>query len=408
MTAEEPADDLRPYWTAAKRVEQDLRKRVASGAWGAGAILPGRRQMAAEYGIDVNTLQRAMKPLIAEKLLRVDIGRGTFIDAKPHHESRIESSKAWKGKTSTGRPVTLGILSGQTLDAMDIKHDTDVWDYIIVHGIESEFSAHVDMHSRYCSLLSTGQASISIDNGISSLLEAGADVLAVILPQEPIDTEAVVDALRNSGVPSVLLSFHALSLPISQVSYDSRFAGHQAAQHLLRQGYRDLLFFSPFRAAWVLDRIAGAGDAVHLEGMTADSLSISTRDETLDPARCDQETVALKAAAHWMHDLPVAAGLGRMGVIAANDYVAAGFMRAASGHGWEAGIDYGIVGFDDRPWARALGLTSLHPPIEGMGREAARLLMNALAGEPMPMQVCLRSHLIPRKSSRPVALSKKR
>ena len=140
--------------------------------------------------------------------------------------------------------------------------------------------------------------------------------------------------------------------------------------------------------------------AMALAGLPPQALAVSPTDPSFDLLREDQEEFAWKAAQNWLPELPLTRDSGAIGVIAGNDFVASGFMRAAADRGWSAGKDYGIVGFDDRPWARAIGLTSLHPPIEEMGREAARQLIRALAGEEIPMQVRLRSHLMPRKSSR--------
>ena len=47
----------------------------------------------------------------------------------------------------------------------------------------------------------------------------------------------------------------------------------------------------------------------------------------------------------------------------------------------------------------SLGLTTVRPPLEALGEEAARLLLRALNGETANMQICLRSHLIPRLST---------
>ena len=96
----------------------------------------------------------------------------------------------------------------------------------------------------------------------------------------------------------------------------------------------------------------------------------------------------------------LADGLPEQGVIAANDFLALAFRRAASEIGLASGQDYALVGFDDLPEARAAGLTSLHPPLEELGQEAGRLVQRALSGNHAPIQICLTSHLTSRPSSR--------
>ena len=53
------------------------------------------------------------------------------------------------------------------------------------------------------------------------------------------------------------------------------------------------------------------------------------------------------------------------GIIGISDGVALGVMESASERGLKAGLDFAILGFDDDPEARAMGLTSLRPPCRG-------------------------------------------
>ena len=87
------------------------------------------------------------------------------------------------------------------------------------------------------------------------------------------------------------------------------------------------------------------------------------------------------------------------GIIAGNDHGALAFMEAARTLGKVAGRDYGLIGFDDLPQSRSAGLTTLRPPVESMGEEAARLVLRWMGGDRTETQVRLRSHLIARTST---------
>jgi LacI family transcriptional regulator len=87
------------------------------------------------------------------------------------------------------------------------------------------------------------------------------------------------------------------------------------------------------------------------------------------------------------------------GVIAPNDAAGEAFMEAAEQHGLIAGRDYGIVGFDDQ--ARETGLTSLRPPLQALGEEAARIVVRLLRGQNAPARVALHHQIMPRASTRP-------
>ncbi len=77
----------------------------------------------------------------------------------------------------------------------------------------------------------------------------------------------------------------------------------------------------------------------------------------------------------------------RTGVVAPNDDIALGFMAAAQERGFEAGRDYGIIGFDD--CHREAHLTSLRLPLEQLGKEAAALVLRQLRGETVPLRIAL-------------------
>jgi LacI family transcriptional regulator len=69
-------------------------------------------------------------------------------------------------------------------------------------------------------------------------------------------------------------------------------------------------------------------------------------------------------------------------VICSNDTVAIGAFNAARAAGKEIPRDVSLVGFDDLPMAawEVFQLTTVHQPIEGMARTAARLLIERIEG----------------------------
>ncbi|MFJ5923546.1 GntR family transcriptional regulator [Kitasatospora sp. NPDC092948] len=61
------------------RIADHLRRRVADGEWAIGERLPSRAQLAVDYGVGANVLQRAQEVLIAEGLLEGRAGSGTYL-----------------------------------------------------------------------------------------------------------------------------------------------------------------------------------------------------------------------------------------------------------------------------------------------------------------------------------------
>ena len=89
-------------------------------------------------------------------------------------------------------------------------------------------------------------------------------------------------------------------------------------------------------------------------------------------------------------------------VFAASDLMAAGALSALAEAGRRVPGDVAVVGYDDSPVARSTNppLTSVHQPIEEMGREAARLLVGAADGTNRARRrVILATDLVKRASS---------
>jgi DNA-binding LacI/PurR family transcriptional regulator len=162
----------------------------------------------------------------------------------------------------------------------------------------------------------------------------------------------------------------------------------------LRQGYTHLSLFAPFKAEFAEKRLIGIKQAFDKSGLPASSLTLSDCVDHGDTFEIDHDSVAFEAAPRFLSQKKE-----KWGIIAANDPCAYGLLAAASEMGLVAGKDFGLVGFDDRPHSRELGLTSVHPPVHQMGVEAGKLIRQALRGEALPLQVLLKSQIVARKSS---------
>jgi DNA-binding LacI/PurR family transcriptional regulator len=89
-------------------------------------------------------------------------------------------------------------------------------------------------------------------------------------------------------------------------------------------------------------------------------------------------------------------------VFAASDLMAFGALRALREAGRRVPHDVAVVGFDDAPIARQANppLTTVHQPVEEMGRQMARLLVALVAREDLAApSVLLDTHLVTRESA---------
>jgi DNA-binding LacI/PurR family transcriptional regulator len=89
------------------------------------------------------------------------------------------------------------------------------------------------------------------------------------------------------------------------------------------------------------------------------------------------------------------------GIFAASDAVAAGAMEALRAAGRRVPADVGVVGFDDSAWARRTlpALSTVRQPAEGLGRQAAALVLEQLRGDTTPGEVLLECEIVWRESA---------
>jgi len=380
------------------RIQDDLRARVRAGEWKADGMLPSRRSLASEYKVDLGTLQRAIAALLEDGTLRADEGRGTYIAESSAHSVQFQTSAS----SPVGQPGvhsrrisatgTMGIVAEIIPNPQYDNPDgiSPFWIGEAVLGLERTFQGAGGATRLFNRLTPNGP--VSDFHAIASLLEAGINALAVILPDEaPGAIAQALAAARDITVPLVFISDKPIKGAYTHVFYDQQTNGYQAAQHLIRCGYRRLLFLFPFQSSWVTERIEGITDALEIAGLSGDALAVHVGDR--------QDLEMVEPAREMAKRLFEAGAIDGCGVIAGNDFAAHGIMLAAAEAGRVPGRDFGLVGFDDLPASRELGLTTVRPPFAGMAEQVAMLLAHALQGEEMPVQVRMRPHLVARASS---------
>jgi DNA-binding LacI/PurR family transcriptional regulator len=249
--------------------------------------------------------------------------------------------------------------------------------------------------------------------GISSELAARDRQLILLMPDSPADeirtgdylTAGHVDGallvslherdplpgrLTSAGIPIVLVGRPPKGTKASFVDVDNRQGAQSAVAHLLTGGRRVIATISgPLDMAAGTDRLAGYRDALTEAGIA------------LDPTLERAGDFTQESGAFQMGRL-LAARPDLDAVFAASDLMAAGALSVLAAAGRRVPADVAVVGFDDSPVAISTmpQLTSVRQPIEAMGHEVARLLVDAVqAPDPVPRRVILATELIRRASS---------
>lgn len=190
----------------------------------------------------------------------------------------------------------------------------------------------------------------------------------------PVDPDSPrLDEIREQGTPVVIVDRIRADASFCSVSVDDVLGGRLALEHLVDRGHSRVAFVGgPLHLGQVRDRLEGARQAWAAAGLPEDRLTV-VNTEALDVPSGSQagERIAGMSSARR----PTAA-------FCANDLLALGLLQQAIGAGTSVPGDLAIVGYDDIEFAgaAAVPLTSVRQPRQQLGRAAAELLRDELAG----------------------------
>ncbi len=199
-----------------------------------------------------------------------------------------------------------------------------------------------------------------------------------------------VDFLREIGIPFVVLDRRIPGLTVDSVRCDSEQGSYELTQHLIALGHQRIVALSgPEAVTTAADRIAGYRRAMaekgllqHVEEIYGEFTVKSGYDMTRKVLSGDHQPTAL---------------------LAANNFIVLGALRALKESGLRVPDDISVVTFDDL--LEVIGMdpfvTVLCQPAYEIGQTATQLLLDRLAGrgETEPREIILPTRLIVRQSS---------
>ncbi len=253
----------------------------------------------------------------------------------------------------------------------------------IMRGIEAEANRH-----GYHLLLSTARAPREAAGAFSHLLRS--DMLDGAILVETLDVQPFAELLRQRSAPWVVIGY-APPGPAPAVHADDFGGALAATRHLLGLGHRRLAVISSTPRPSALDeRLRGIRAGLAEAGLTLDGALLVSGDCSLASG---------EAAAAVLLDRPAPP----TAIVALNDRMAAGAMRAAIARGLEVPADLSLVGFDDIALASLLSpaLTAVRQPGYCLGEAAAATLCGLLGGQAPTTAAVIPTELIVRGSSGP-------
>ncbi|WP_417512521.1 LacI family DNA-binding transcriptional regulator [Microbacterium sp.] len=182
-------------------------------------------------------------------------------------------------------------------------------------------------------------------------------------------TNAALAEVIDQGTPVVVVDEEVSDLPpVDAVLVDDYAGAFQATTYLCAQGHRNIAFVGgPASLQSTQERNRAFADAL--------------RRYDVDPG----EQVTLMGS--FTEEFGVAA-ISRVfssqtrtsAVFAASDAIALGVLSAASSLGMSVPNDFSVVGFDDVPESRHIGLTTVRTPLDLMAKNAVTMLAERIDG----------------------------
>jgi DNA-binding LacI/PurR family transcriptional regulator len=164
---------------------------------------------------------------------------------------------------------------------------------------------------------------------------------------------------------------------VMSVRAADRQAGRVLARHLIERGHERIAFIGA-EAPWAVveQRLLGFTDALREHRIELDP-TLQVLEAGWEPA----SAVPVAQRLLEMAERPTA-------IICSTDLLALATVHTATGLGLDVPGDVAVAGFDDFPFARFSRpvLTTVRIPAYEMGQEAARMLIDDLAGEPPPVR----------------------
>lgn len=213
----------------------------------------------------------------------------------------------------------------------------------------------------------------------------------------PTVRDPVIEAVADEEIPAVVIGRYPHAAGIIQVDVDNVGGTRLAATRLTGLGHEAIAFLRPGIAMTaVTDRLQGYLEALARVGVKPPEGWVLKTDGD------DLAAFSFEAAQQAV-DAEIARGWGFSAVVAFNDEMALGAMRALQEHGMAIPNDVSVVGFDDLPYARMVrpALSTVHQDIRQLGQHAARALLRVVRGEPVPELTIQTVSFVERESAGP-------
>jgi len=258
----------------------------------------------------------------------------------------------------------------------------------VIHGIE-----HVINANGYTLLLYQSRESVKREiKGIETFLQLQVDGIIASISLETTSYKHFTD-LRKQKVPLLLFDRIIENADIPYVSINDYKGGFMATEHLIKQGYKNIVIISTNHKISIFqERLKGSIDALKF-------YNLPVREDLIfygNPSKEFGESCIRQLYQN---------GEVFDGIVTPEDYTALGAIQALKSYGLKVPEDVGVIGFANEAFGDYITprLTTIDQQNIAMGEQAASLLVKLMKSsdfyaEPIP-KIIIDPILIPRESS---------
>ena len=350
-----------------RQIEQQLRARIESGELQPGDRLPSVNELRQHYGgINHLTVRQALKHLIGDGLVRAEQGRGTFVQQRARRAGRV---------------------------ALVLPHLEDALFRLIARGVQSVLSG-----ANVKTLILDSRSDEGEESDTFGHLEELSLDGAIIFPVVGSALVKYVHRFKANGFPYVLVDRTLQDFEMSAVVVDNYGGGHAIGEHLAARGRRRIAWLSEMGSSSAQMRLSGLRDG------------LADFDIALPRARQRELTIPHTPSGEGYRaalDESVRAALDELlkqkplpdAIACGNDLTALCVLESLKERGIAVPSQIAVTGFDDVTEAATSEppLTTARQPMEQLGEESARLLLELIDGRepnaraPLPTELVVRA-----------------
>jgi GntR family transcriptional regulator of arabinose operon len=336
-----------------EQLTQILERDISAGVYSKGQALPSQNVLAGKYGVAVSTVREALSALTHKGLIRREQGRGTFVAA------------------AENKPKFVIALSQRMLQ----DSQNPYWANLL-KGISQAASQR--------------QVEVIVPTRENSSLWKRADGMLI--------TNRPLYQFESAPPDFPFVSLLGQTLGADCVISDDYSGVYQLTEHLLSLGHRRIAMIYAWKQGNInVDaRYEGHRDALRAAGIPYQS-SLVRIHEPIEGRRDPLADAGYEAMRRWLQE-----GFDATAVLAYNDPMAVGIIRALREAGVRVPEDVSVTGYDGTPGFDYFHprLTTIRVPLSDIGRAGIELLIRKIQEEAdVPALLKLPVKLIPGEST---------